>query len=91
MACATMLVLDKAEYVSGFKAISLHAEEATFPELNPGPSVPKPVHIPAPNRAKPVTMLDVDVLSNNKQIKSANIIGVSIMASLIIVNENIFP
>ena len=66
-----MLVREIAGYCSGFEAISLHAEAAVLPELNPGPNMPRPVVIPAISMATPEIM----VLGAPANIKPACVPG----------------
>jgi len=87
-----MLNCDRVLYNEGLWAISLQAAAAVLPELIPGPIVPIPVHSPAAKKAIPERRLSVSGFGviNNKimEITREKITGVSIIASLIKVNEN---
>ena len=77
-------------YASGLLPICVQAAAAVFPELIPAPSVPRPVHKPAAKKTTP-SMLSKDARGTTKsniiEIIKQKIMGVSIRASLIKVNE----
>src|SRR5260221_8772516 len=88
-----MLVRDKRLCLSGLSAISEHAAAPVRPELIPVPSVPRPVHKLAAKNMTPSSRLSVSGLgtTNNKTtaIIKQKMMGVSIIASLTKVNDNI--
>lgn len=81
-----MLVRDKRELFSGVSAISKHAVDAILPELIPGPNVPKPAQKAAAKQERaPIILLSdlIGVKRSSREIRTAKIIGVSIIAWLI--------